>query len=280
MTKYTTKIIKIFFAVFAVSVAVLVPVRTWVLLHSVDPATGFYYDSAPMVGALNIGLIVFTVALLVPFLMKRAGKLGTGTFNNAPVTAILAFILAVSLIADFADKMSNIISFKTMSAGVFLTGLTAVFAGISFFVLGRAMMGKNLNLNAVSLVPVLWGVVNLVSTFMNLTTIANISEYLYEVLQMVFCMIFLYYHARIISGMENRTEINGAVAFGLPCALFGLLASVPRIIVHLISAHKGSFPGVDGLVLIVFSVYVVSFLAHILIRNGEEQLKETVPTAE
>lgn len=285
MSKKTGLLFRTAFIVFAVGVLIAIPLRVYLLLYAIDPGTGFYYDNAKVVPALNVLLAVFTIALLSPVILKKVQYTGE-MFSNAKVTAVFAFLAALFLCISFADKMASVMGALTGDkssvngdTGTFLVGLTAIFAGIAFYFFGRKMLGRKTDLRVLPLLPVVWGVMNLIVTFMHLTTISNISEYLYEVLQMIFCMIFLYYHAHIISGVAVGKSINGALAFGLPCALFGFLITVPRFIVHFISAEKSAMPDVTSVLYIIMSVYIIAFLAHIASRKTDGQEKVTGETA-
>jgi uncharacterized membrane protein YtjA (UPF0391 family) len=129
-----------------------------------------------------------------------------------------------------------------------------------------------------ALLPVLWSVVSLVSTFMSLTQIANISAYLYEVLQMVFAILFLYYHARYTGNISNSRELNGMFAFGLPCAFYGIASTLPQFISYAINHTKGRLPTANDTVFLALSVYIIVLLVNLLAQKATTAKSNDVST--
>lgn len=253
--------------VFAIGLCVTVPLVVYLILYSIDPSTHFYYDNAKLVPVTNGILIALTIVLMLPFFMRRNAVSDMPKPIRRPVVATFSALMALVLCAASVYDITRTFS-SAGGVGHFLTGVSGFLAAIFFFTFAfNLFAGKSTDLRLAALLPVLWGVVNLVSTFMSLTQIANISEYLYEVLQMVFAILFLYYNARLTGGVSNGREINGVFAFGLPCALFGLLASLPPIIAHLINNSRGSLPQMRDIVFIVMSLYIIALLISLLIKN-------------
>jgi hypothetical protein len=266
-TKYR-RLFSIFTAILAVALCVAVPLVTYLILYSIDPSTHFYYDNAKLVNVTNGILIALTVILLLPVFTKRAGAYKMPT-NRKPVISVVSLLTAVVLCLASVYSLAHSFSSK-VGVGNFLSGILGILAAIFFFAFAEAAFtGKHTDLRMIALLPVLWGIVKLISTFMSLTQIANISEYLYEVLQMVFAILFLYYNARLVGNVSNRREINGVFAFGLPCAFFGLLATLPKYIAHIINPKFGSLPQVGDTVLIMLSVYIIVLLIYLLVNKTE-----------
>lgn len=256
--------------IFAVGLIITIPLAVYLILYSIDPSTHFYYDDAKYVSQTNIILVILTVILILPIFFKRAGSAARYAESRRPVLAVFSAILAAALCVCSAYDLKNIVSKN--GAGNFLTGLSGILAAIFFFILAyKAFTGKNIDIRISALLPVLWGVINLISTFMSLTQIANISEYLYEVLYMVFAILFLYYNARLVGGVTNKRELNGVFAFGLPCAFYGLLASVPPVIAHLINSTRGNLPKLQYAAYLAMSLYILALLISLIADKAKTQ---------
>jgi hypothetical protein len=255
---------RVLFGIFAVGSLAAVALTTYLVLYSIDPNTHFYYDNAKMVSTADILLIVLTVVMIVPFFI-RSKKIAVRPLCEKNLTlGVFSAIMALSLLVSGVYKMGVTIV-RGNSASPFLIGGAEIFASIFFIAAAVCeIKGKKFDLRIAALLPVIWGIVNLIATFMGLTQIANISEYLYEVLQMVFALLFLYYNARLVSGLTNGREVFGAFAFGLPCAFYGFIAFFPPIIAHIISSGVGSYPNPGDFVYLSLSLYCTVILAEIL----------------
>lgn len=241
----------------------------YLFLYSIDPETLFYYSDAKMVMPTNIILIVSTVVFLVPFFMRRQKAKSQISTGKNKLLGIFSLILALSFIASGIYKMS--ITFGSDSAGPFIIGFFQVLAAIGFIMFAlNNLISKSYDIRAVALLPVLYGVVSLIITFMGLTQIANISVYLYEILEMVFAIVFFYYNARLISGLSNKREVFGGFAFGLSTAFYGIISTVPSLIAHLINNNVGKVPTLTDISYLVLSVYIIVMLITVLKKAEKE----------
>lgn len=274
------RLFSIFIVIFAVGLCVTLPFAVYHILYSIDPQTHFYYNNARFVSVTNLILTVLTIILILPVFIRRKLAQRFDFSARRPVLAVFSALTAVCLCAESFYNIARTFSSLT-GVGGFLTGACGILATIFFIILAsNAFTGRNTDLRALALMPVLWGVVNLVSTFMSLTQIANISEYLYEVLQMVFATLFLYYNARLVGGVPNGHEVSGVFAFGLPCALFSLLSSLPPFIAYLIDNNRGSLPNVQDAVFIVMALYILALLLSMLNKKPEQTQSQEHTQAE
>lgn len=258
------KILKLLIAFFAVSCAATLFLAVYLILFGIDPATHFYYDNVKLVTVANVVLLAATFIMLLPFFARRVKTTLVFGYAKRPTLGVFSAITAAALIVTGFDNVVLTISAKA-GAGEFFIGCAQVIAAIFFIIASVSQLtGRKIDLRIAALLPVFWSIINLVVTFMSLTSIANISVYLYEVLQMVFAALFLYYNARIISGLTNGREICGAFAFGLPCAMFGFLAAIPSVIAHIADPSRGSLPAIGDSVYIALSLYAIALLVTIV----------------
>ena len=265
----------VWMAIFAVGVCIAVPLVTYLILYQIDPTTSFYYDNATLVPVINGFLIVLTVLLVIPGFIKKANAPQGRLPKKQPVLAFFSLLFAVLLLIYSAWVAYHSVSGKP-DLGALLTGVTGLLGTLFFFFFGiDLLLAKRSDLRLVGLLPVLWGVVNLIVTFMNLTQVANISQYLYCVLQMVFAILFFYYNARLVGGVSNGRELNGVFAYGLPCAFYGLLSSLPPIFAHMINPKRGSLLSLQDGTFIALSLYILALLITLLVNKPTAAQTET-----
>ena len=260
MSDRLRKNLKLLIGFFAVSCAVTLFLAIYLILFSIDPETHFYYDDAKLVTVTNVVLLVVTVIMMLPFFARRVKTTLVFGYAKRPALGVFSAITAAALIVTGFDNIVLTISAEA-GAGEFFIGGAQLLAAI-FFILATVSQftGRKTDLRIVALLPVLWSIINLAVTFMSLTQIANISQYLYEVLQLVFAALFLYYNARVISGLTNGHEICGAFAFGLPCAMYGFLAAIPSVIAYIADSSHGNLPRIGDSVYIALSLYAIALL--------------------
>lgn len=258
------------FAIMVLGVLAAIPLRTCLILYAIDPKTGFYVAGSQLVSALNILLIILTALLVLPLLFIKQKGSAPSLKKSMPL-GIMAGLLAISMAFDAIVSFGNVFV-SNAGAGQFITALSEVFAVIFFAVFASKLTTGNIekeeahSLTLAALVPIIWAALTLIVTFMHYTTIANISEYLFDVLKMVFILLFLYYHARTVGRMPNGKEIKGLFMMGLPAVLFSLVATLPYYIAHIVDSSKGQFPQPGSIVYVVFSVYILFTLVDVIKR--------------
>jgi hypothetical protein len=255
------------FGAFVIGVLVIIFLRVLELLHAIDPVTGFYKTGSVVVPVLNVMLIALVIVLLLPFVFKN--HLNSNAFTEkSKVNSIIAFLLGAALCIDTASQVHSFV--KSADVGTFMIAITELFAAIFFFILSdQKLTGKKLSLAAPALLPVIWGIVTLGVSFMRYTSIANISEFLFDVLKMVFVLVFVYFNARIIGHVFNNNEGKGVISFGLTAALFCIISTVPRVIAWFIGPNTATMPGTGDLLYIVFAVYIIDVVAEALFKKHE-----------
>lgn len=255
---------------FVLGLLITIPLTTYHILYSIDPQTHFYFDNAKFVSLTNIILTVITIILILPFFIRKKAVGKVAFHAKGAAFGVFSALMAVLLCAESLYNIAKTFS-STAGVGGFLTGSCGLLATIFFIVLAvGAFRGKGMDLRILALMPVLWSVVNLIATFMSLTQVANISEYLYEVLQMVFATLFFYYNARLVGDVPNGHEVSGVFAFGLPCAFFSLLSSLPPVIARLIDSSRGSLPNVHYAVFVATALYILTLLISLLKSKPEK----------
>lgn len=253
----TKRRLPVVFLIFLAGTVVSIILRTAQLIYAVDPFTGFYKSGSALIPALNVILVIVTLLLLSPLIFKNLSK-ETAVFEKSKITSIFAVVTGILLCLDAAGKFLSVLS-RSSDAGTMLVALTAFLGAIYFFVFANfKSKGQEADFALISLLPVLWGILNLTVSFMHYTTIANVSADLLDVLTMVFMLIFLYYHARVIGKVANGKEMNGLFAFGFTSVLFELLYTIPKYLA--LPFKRGSLPGLHDFIFIGMALYTICFL--------------------
>jgi hypothetical protein len=255
------------FGIFILGLIVSVILRVIEILYEIDPTTGFFNNGSIVAPVLKGILIVLVAVFLVPFFIKN--NLGSEAFTGkSKVNSIMSLLLGVALFIDTITQFGTFIN--NADLGTFVIAITELLASIFFFILsGQKLTGKRINLAGTALFPVIWGIIILGASFMHYTSIANISEFLFDVLKMVFVLVFLYYNARIVGRVTNNKEGKGVIAFGLLAAFFCIISTVPKVIAWGINSAVTTKPGTGDLLYIIFAVYIIDvvvealFVAHI-----------------
>ena len=87
-----------------------------------------------------------------------------------------------------------------------------------------------------SLTPVFWSIIRMVGRFMRTISYVRVSELLFEMVMLVFMIMFFMAFAQCNSKVNEKDCIWKVAAYGLPAALLALVCSVPRIILSLIGS--------------------------------------------
>jgi hypothetical protein len=219
----------IFVGILFAGLIAAIPLRTYIIMFDIDPKTGFYNGGSSLVTIVNILLFVVTVLLMTPLIIKSYKKLEAAPRRSIAIgiiSAVLALTFCINAVYEF-----YLLASSTGGVGVFINSMLE-FAVSAFFIsfAVASFKGGRIAFPIASLLPVIWATVHLMAAFMHYTTVVSVSEYLFDMLKMVFVMIFFYYHARFTGRVTNGNELKGMLAFGLPAVFFSLLSILPRYI--------------------------------------------------
>ena len=245
----------LFFIVCALGLLGAVPLRVILILYDIDPATGFYTGGSGLAMAVNVLLAAVSLFLLTPMVIRRFQG-GVPRLPATPAHGVLAALLAAAMAAEIVYQFRLVVVGRT--AGNLFIAMAALPAAVFFIVLAGAAFGGDLRpLPVLALFPPLWAIVHLAVSFMHYTTIASVSEYMYDMMKMIFVMIFLYYYARCAGRTPNRKEAAGMLAFGLPAVLLTGVSTLPRYIAWCMGQHRVSLPVPEDVLYLLLAVYIV-----------------------
>lgn len=229
-----------------VSALILIPVRVYQYFRVLEPETGFYdvinwsvYLSYILIGAV----IVASVTLCV---INKKGFSLDFTLKKGTFLAIASFVAAVSLVADCVNSIEmvreafeNSTETGLVKSGFLprvLEALMALGSAIYFLVLAMgSRKGNSLGCEnkLLALFPVFWCVCRLIVRFLRTISFLNVSDLFYEILMLVFLMLFFMAFAHVNSKTGNVGFDWKLLGYGLPAAVLCLVCFIPRLVVSI-----------------------------------------------
>lgn len=236
---------------FSLSILLVLPVRVYQFLRVIEPGTGFYENPDFSVPVLYGLLALFGGAMLVISFINRRKIFFSTTVRKSPGLGVIALATAGTFFADAvimyqnftslhygtAQNMGGETTYGIMKSGalpMLFEAVFAIFAAIFFIVLGVAYISGKSNgsqFKLLAITPLAWSICRILHRFMRTISFVNVSDLLFELLMIVFLMIFFMAFAQLISGVNHKGADWKLVGFGLPAALLCLLCFVPRAVI-------------------------------------------------
>lgn len=254
------------FAVMALGILALLPVRIYQYFKILEPDTGFYSKidaSVYVMYAVMAIVIVFSVA--AAFINRK--NLEMKKISLSPVAGGTVFILsALGMISDAVACISDYLKLSgedvKQSGGIIII-LEAVFAlisGVYFCALASSYLAKRNNapkLRTIALALPLWAVMRLLMRFKTTISFINVSDLFIELFAIVFTMLYLLYFAQTMSEVDKGESYYKMFAYGIPAVVFSLACFIPRLILLVI--------GKDDLLNENYSVEICNLVIPIMI---------------
>lgn len=246
------------FVLFAIFTAVAVGIRTYQLQYIFEPDTGFYYME--MKHSFTIPLLYAVVAascvvfLAFSYLSKGLEKpkpLGEKNYFIATASLIFSVTLVIDgmmrfseLFNDYADAASSSLSDFLISSRGFpqlFEMIFALFAALYFIIVALSFYtGRQAYVSArvLSLMPVCWLMCRLIGRFVRAVSFIHVSELFWELVMIVFLMLFFMGFARIMSGIGNEGKLPLTMGAGLCGAMVAFMVSLSRIITYFVASEE------------------------------------------
>ena len=246
--------VSLLMGIFAAGIILILPLRVYQYLKIIEHGTGFFEKTDFSVPLLYALLAVFGGAmLLLPFLKKFRIVFST-TPKKHLVLGLLSLVVAVTLVIDAVLMSKNFSTLyygiqqgsgstfagDTATSGMMKSGampmlfeaIFGVLSALFFTVVGAGFLTGKSNgseYKLLAITPLAWSICRILHRFMRTISFVRVSDLFFELLMIVFLMIFFMAFAQLIARVNHKGADWKLVGFGLPAALLCLLCFVPRV---------------------------------------------------
>ena len=259
--------------VFFGALFVSVPLRICQLIFFVDYETGFFTDDGVITTSLTIFLFLTSAVLIFMCLRDKNAPKRYPPIKNIPAgltagaSGIVTLIHSVLAIASFAKPRDSVEAAAVSTGQQYLTvilGLVGVIAGAIWIVTAVGYFTrKNFfrEMPVFSLIPPVWMCLNLVALILNYTTYANFTENVYDMLTVMFMLIFVFTRAKLFAGVRLTSSGKRIYAFGLPAILFSCITAAPNVVLQIVG--KSPISGLTATFSLVLTGLAVYGFVHL-----------------
>lgn len=245
MSKINKPVFTVEAIVFAAALLITLPLRTIQYYTIVEDGTGFYEKAD-----FNLYLyVILIVAAFAYFIISAVSKRKKISLETAPVklpgcgilAALSALSVGFSVYIDYSSRNIDASSYTvTSTASEALTSRIAMLQAVSglatavFFIMLAVvfMSGQSPSryTKLLSLCPVVWYTIKLVSRFTRTISYLRVSDLTIEMMAFAFMVVFFMAFAQTNSQVETNVYEWKLAAFGFSGSLFALNCFVPRAI--------------------------------------------------
>ena len=204
--------------------AVCLILRVVLKLTAVDPATGFYEGGGALPLVFNILLGVSVLLLLAAGYLSGRRTRGASVTFTIPLRA-LAFAAGISLAVWAFLNVEGILEILpevlTPDSRLLFKLFYCLFVVLFRLVLREAHGYLRMN-GWLMLLPLVWEIGELLSSFMAYTALRNVSDQMLTIVMLILMAPFLLAHARILSGVGAEKGVRQLLFFGPAFALFAI----------------------------------------------------------
>ncbi len=251
------------------------------LFVAVDFTTGFFKENSFWVPLLTVLLVLFSLYGMGQALCNRFSAADPyQQYRLKPLGAATMLLGVVMLLSGFAAILQSAGDRSDARLLVYITILLEIAAGGAFLYHGFLLLQqeiRRLKRHVLMLVPAIWSAFRLITNFIAHTTIASISEYLFDILFDAAVVLFLFYFARFTAGLRRKHQERFLLLFGLLTVMLGAVSTMPPLFFKIFAAtelgQQLSWPDFSALLLTVFVGWMLVFFIKSWI-DSEETIEE------
>lgn len=253
---------------FLLSFLMLMPLRIYLCLSSIDQETGFYLRGHPLGLIFNIIWLVAVLALaILPHIGREESRhpVPAGNKLTGALGLLLGFLMIVDNVSSgfgdlggYLDTPGNMQALLSAAAGIlgFISGLALVFYGM-LTLFDRPVTGM---VAPLMMLPAVWCVLRLMYYFLSFTSIVTISNRLLLIVFLAVAAMFFLGHARVVTKVGSSRGRKGAVAYGFGMGLTGLIYTVSRALASLVGRDGAYDPfSMENLLFFALALYGAVF---------------------
>ncbi len=246
------KILKIFL----VALPVCVVLRVLQTVFTIEYGNGFYIEEYKGLG-ISIMAIFLLTCLILGYISFRAYVIP----EKLPIIewplAVSSVLLGGSL---FAEAVFEALPETMVLWQVAIIKLAGCFCGVYFLMFGLQKV-KEIKISSIThILPVVYLIVRAVITFINISSLAVISDNVILITGYCLLMLFFINFARLYNNLGNESTFRKILAFSLTSAVCCFIQSVGFFVVNLISQERYLHTDKTvNFVLLFFGFFVVTF---------------------
>lgn len=202
------------FTLFYISAPLLLVARVLQQFYMIDPETGFYLDTLGSIGKV-VSVMCFVLAAALYILVWLSQPRIRTAPKKGKALALGSFVAALCLLISSAQLVVTSTGAKDILVAIF-----AFPSALCFAWYGASLITSIKYPPVLSVVPIIYGVVRLIATFMNYTGEVTVTDSLFDIATMCFLLIFLYSSGKIICGLKTPRSPILFYASGLSAAFF------------------------------------------------------------
>ncbi len=242
------------FKIFAAGLVLILPLRIYQYMNIIEGGSGFYSVKNVSIPIMYFLLAVFCfVPIILSFSMRKGleincpKKVRLGEGIAALLVALTLIINSVQMFALFSDILNNpqitdytptLMKYLSKSGGMAIL-FEAIFAVLSmmFFILlgGAQLKGRSVSdYKFLAIAPLIWCICRIIYRFMRAISYLKVSDLFFEMLMIVFLMMFFLAFAQTLAGINSKGKGWKVFGYGLPAATLCLLCFIPRLTIAII----------------------------------------------
>lgn len=277
----------VLFIVFIATVILALPMRAFQLMVNVESGTGFWINHTHF--SIFVLYAIIAIGVVLPIVLSLVFKCGLGKTEpgaeKKKLGGVLSFVMAAGLLVDAISRYSSFsdlyFEYSVSAAdspmmtylsksGALAMGLEAFFAVVSaiyFIMLGIAWLTEKdpSEYKLLAIMPVFWAIFRIMHRFMRKISFMNVSELFFELLMIVFLMMFFMAFAQVTSKVNGKGLEWKLYAYGLPAAMLSLVCFIPRIVVTVLG--KGELIA-DGSAIEIVDLTAAAFILYVLVDRS------------
>lgn len=228
--------------IFFFSMVACVGLRIYLKLSYIDPDTGFYTDEGQLFAiayGVILGVSCIAVIITALFSHKNTSTVYAAYPNQVRGMAALAGIVALpvaglsafaqfSYMADLDFPGPVVVGALMLLLRLICLAAAPVVSAVLFIYIGFKGTGdsRTFRINGLlMLVPLIWQVANLLTSYMSYTAIRSVSDQRYTVVMLILLVPFLLAYGRVMGGVNPEKGMRQMTAFGLSFAIVALSVS-------------------------------------------------------
>ncbi|HZJ78238.1 MAG TPA: hypothetical protein VFD52_05530 [Clostridia bacterium] len=278
----------------------ILPLRVYQYMRIIEGGTGFY---SKMDASIPIMYVLLFAVCFVPIIISLSMRKGLETiscpkavrFGEGIAALLVAVTLIINAVETFGGFSDIFYAFKTinydytlskylMKSGGFAVLLESIFAVVSmvFFILlgGAHFKGTSVSeYKLLAIAPLAWSICRIIHRFMRPVSYLKVSDLFFEMLMIVFLMLFFLAMAQKTSGVNSAGKGWKVFGYGLPAATLSLLCFVPRLTVAVMGrsdllADKSPIEYCDMAIALFIITYTIGRFQDIRAQVARPKLEE------